>query len=473
MIARGDRPHQIARHRAEAPLPVARDAHGAAVPDLQRRAAIACSRACRRSTSPSAQTGAAGQFDIFILSDTTDPGHLHRRGSRLPGAARSGSARCTHLSIATARRTTPRRPATSPNGCGASAAPTSSMIVLDADSLMTGDTLVRLVAAMERNPSVGLIQTFPVMVNATTPFARVQQFAGRALRAADRLRARLVARRRQQLLGPQRRHPHARLRGVRRACRCLSGPRPIGGHILSHDFVEAALMRRGGWAVHMAPALGGSYEECPPSLTEYAARDRRWCQGNLQHAGVLPARGLHWVSRLHLLTGIGSYVAAPLWLVVPAHRHPDLAAGAVHPARIFPEDLHALSAMARAGSGARRLCVRRHDGRCCSRRSCSAIWRCCADRPTRRGFGGAAPRVRQHARRDRHLGPDRAGDDADPVDLGHPDPDAAATAAGRRSGATTAACRCATSCAATAGTRRSDCCWRSPPTRCRFRCSPG
>ena len=75
----------------------------------------------------------------------------------------------------------------------------------------------------------------------------------------------------------------------------LTGPRPIGGHILSHDFVEAALMRRGGWAIHMAPALGGSYEESPPSLTEYAARDRRWCQGNLQHTGVLPARGLHWI----------------------------------------------------------------------------------------------------------------------------------------------------------------------------------
>jgi membrane glycosyltransferase len=95
----------------------------------------------------------------------------------------------------------------------------------------------------------------------------------------------------------------------------LKGPRPIGGHILSHDFVEAALMRRGGWAVHMAPALGGSFEESPPSLTEYAARDRRWCQGNLQHAGVIFARGLHWATRLHLATGIGSYVAAPLWLL--------------------------------------------------------------------------------------------------------------------------------------------------------------
>ena len=74
-------------------------------------------------------------------------------------------------------------------------------------------------------------------------------------------------------------------------------------------------MRRGGWAIHMAPTLGGSYEECPPSLLDFAVRDRRWCQGNLQHLAVLPSRGLHWVSRLHLLTGIGSYLTAPLWFI--------------------------------------------------------------------------------------------------------------------------------------------------------------
>ena len=95
----------------------------------------------------------------------------------------------------------------------------------------------------------------------------------------------------------------------------LAGRKPFGGHILSHDFVEAALMRRAGWAIVMAPALPGSYEETPPSITEFAARDRRWCQGNLQHIMVLPARGLHWISRLHFLTGIGAYITAPMWLV--------------------------------------------------------------------------------------------------------------------------------------------------------------
>ncbi len=74
-------------------------------------------------------------------------------------------------------------------------------------------------------------------------------------------------------------------------------------------------MRRAGWAIHMVPALRGSYEECPPSLTDLAVRDRRWCQGNLQHVAVLPTHGLHPMSRLHLLTGIGSYITAPLWLL--------------------------------------------------------------------------------------------------------------------------------------------------------------
>ncbi len=85
---------------------------------------------------------------------------------------------------------------------------------------------------------------------------------------------------------------------------------------MSHDFVEAALIRRAGWAVRMAPDLGGSYEESPPTLADLIARDRRWCQGNLQHLRVLPAAGLSWISRLHLLRGVSAYLTAPLWLAL-------------------------------------------------------------------------------------------------------------------------------------------------------------
>ena len=188
------------------------------------------------------------------------------------------------------------------------------MIILDADSLMSGDTIVRLAAAMERHPRVALIQTLPIVVNARTLFARVQQFAGR-------LYGPLIAAGIAWWHGSEGNYwGHNAIIRVRAFAQDaglpeLRGRKPFGGHILSHDFVEAALMRRAGWAIHMAPTLGGSFEECPPSLLDFAARDRRWCQGNLQHLAVLPAHGLHWVSRLHLLTGIGSYLTAPLWLI--------------------------------------------------------------------------------------------------------------------------------------------------------------
>jgi membrane glycosyltransferase len=98
----------------------------------------------------------------------------------------------------------------------------------------------------------------------------------------------------------------------------LPGKPPFGGHILSHDFVEAALIRRAGWTVRIAPDIGGSYEEAPPTLVDFAARDRRWCQGNLQHVRVVSARGLHWMSRFHLVSGIFSYAASLLWLLLIA-----------------------------------------------------------------------------------------------------------------------------------------------------------
>jgi len=188
------------------------------------------------------------------------------------------------------------------------------MIILDADSLMTGDTIIRLVCAMEGHPGVALIQTLPVIVNAKTLFARLQQFSGR-------LYGPLIAAGIAWWHGSEGNYwGHNAIIRVRAFAQAaglpdLQGRKPFGGHILSHDFVEAALMRRAGWAIRMVPTLGGSFEECPPSLLDFAARDRRWCQGNLQHSAVLPARGLHWISRLHLLTGIGSYLTAPLWLL--------------------------------------------------------------------------------------------------------------------------------------------------------------
>ena len=257
------------------------------------------------------ETGCASRFDWYVLSDTTDSAiWIAEEKCFLQLRREAGADRLfyRHRPANTARKSGNIEDWVRRFGAGY-----DHMIILDADSLMTGDTIVRLADAMERHPGVALIQTLPIVVNARTLFARLQQFAGR-------LYGPLIA------AGIAWWHDAAgnywghnaiiRVRAFAQDAGLpeLRGRKPFGGHILSHDFVEAALMRRAGWAIHMAPALGGSFEECPPSLLDFAARDRRWCQGNLQHLAVLPARGLHWVSRLHLLTGIGSYLTAPLWL---------------------------------------------------------------------------------------------------------------------------------------------------------------
>jgi len=189
------------------------------------------------------------------------------------------------------------------------------MVVLDADSLMDAQTLWRLAAAMERDPSLGLIQTAPAIAGRRTLFGRLEQFANTLYgplaawgvawwSGADGNYWGHNAILRVEAFAQSSGLPH------------LKGKKPFGGHIMSHDFVEAAFLRRAGWGVRLAPALEGSFEESPPTLIDHLIRDRRWCQGNLQHLGVLGAKGLHPVSRLHLARGVLSYALAPLWIAL-------------------------------------------------------------------------------------------------------------------------------------------------------------
>jgi len=190
-------------------------------------------------------------------------------------------------------------------------------IVLDADSLMTPETLVALAAAMEADPRLGILQTVPALAGGETLYARLQQFAGR-------VHGPIVARGLAAWQGGDGNYwgHNAIIRTAAFAAACglptIPGRQPFGGPILSHDFVEAALIRRAGWSVEMAVGLDGSWEESPPSLIDAAIRDRRWAQGNLQHVKVIPARGLAWASRMHMAMGIMSYLASPLWLLLLA-----------------------------------------------------------------------------------------------------------------------------------------------------------
>ncbi len=256
----------------------------------------------------------AHAFDVFILSDTTDPDvWIAEEAAFLRLRADLGQAG-ERVFYRRRAKNTERKAGNVAEWVRRFGSAYPHMLTLDADSVMEASVLIRLAAAMEAHPGVGLIQTLPVIVNGTTLFARTQQFAGR-------IYGPLIAHGITWWHGSEGNYwgHNAIIRTAAFAEQAglptLSGRKPFGGHVLSHDFVEAALMRRGGWAIHMVPGLPGSYEESPPSLTDIAIRDRRWCQGNLQHAKILPARGLHWVSRLHMLMGIGSYVTSPLWLI--------------------------------------------------------------------------------------------------------------------------------------------------------------
>lgn len=188
------------------------------------------------------------------------------------------------------------------------------MIVLDADSIMSGTALVSMAQVMEANPDVGIIQTVTLLAGRETLFARLLQFV---VRLNGPMYSSGLA---FWQLGESNYWGHnaiLRLRAFATHCSLprLSGSPPFGGEILSHDIVESAFMRRAGYKIWLVPDIPGSWEEVPSNMIDFVARDRRWAQGNLQHFRVIPMRGLHWLSRLHMLTGILSYVTAPIWLL--------------------------------------------------------------------------------------------------------------------------------------------------------------
>ena len=186
------------------------------------------------------------------------------------------------------------------------------MVVLDADSLMEATTLVRLVQLMELNPQAGIIQTVPKPIQGRTFFARMIQFSYNLYGPI------FLAGLNYWQAGSGNFWGHNAIIRIAPFMDHCGLPTLTGsgsGRFMSHDFVEAALMRRANYEVWMVYELGGSYENLPPTVVDAAVRDRRWCRGNLQHAWLLSAKGLYPITRLHLFLGILSYFAAPLWLL--------------------------------------------------------------------------------------------------------------------------------------------------------------
>jgi membrane glycosyltransferase len=188
-------------------------------------------------------------------------------------------------------------------------------MVLDADSWIRADRIAGLVHRMERTPELGLVQTGMRLVPARSRF-------GRAQRTASRLLGEPFVRGFAAWSGDTGNYwghnALIRVAAFREAGALprLPGRAPFGGDILSHDFVEAAQLRRAGWLIEVDPETRGSAEGGPQNLADFHRRDRRWCQGNLQHLRLIWAPGLAPVSRLHLASGVFSYLAAPAWLAL-------------------------------------------------------------------------------------------------------------------------------------------------------------
>ncbi len=257
-------------------------------------------------------TGQASAFDIFVLSDTTDPKvWVEEEYTWLE--AQKAMPKEIHLYYRRRVKNTARKSGNIEDFCNKWGKAFENMLVLDADSLMCGKTIVRMAQLMEANPSAGIIQAPPMTVNKNSLFARMQQFAGKVY--GPIVSAGLAY----WQVGDSNYWGHNAIIRTSAFIQCcglpvLPGKAPFGGHILSHDFVEAALIRRGGWSAWLLPELKGSYEECPPTMIDFAARDRRWCQGNMQHIKILISKGLHPVSRVHFTIGIMSYLSSPIWL---------------------------------------------------------------------------------------------------------------------------------------------------------------
>jgi membrane glycosyltransferase len=257
--------------------------------------------------------GGARLVEFYVLSDTADT--ALRANERQAWEALRDRFAATGLRVHyrwRARRTQ-RKAGNVADFCRRWGRRHRYMVVLDADSVMSGEAVLGLVRLMEATPQAGIIQSAPVTCGLDTLHARSQQFAGRV---TGRL---FGAGMQYWQLGESHYWGHnaiIRIAPFMQHCAlaALPGRGGLSGHILSHDFVEAALMRRAGWQTWLVPDLPGSWEQQPPHLLAELQRDRRWCQGNLQNARLIAEPGLHGVHRAMFFTGAMAYLSAPLWL---------------------------------------------------------------------------------------------------------------------------------------------------------------
>ncbi|MEM9444998.1 MAG: glucans biosynthesis glucosyltransferase MdoH [Verrucomicrobiota bacterium] len=259
------------------------------------------------------KSGHLDAFDIFILSDSTNPNRWIAEEEHWLSLIQKLDAE-EKIYYRHRFKNLNQKSGNISDFCRRWGSNYDHMICFDADSLMTTETLLSLVLMMEKNPQVGIIQTSPRIFQGETLFARLQQFANRIHGEISSAGLNLW----QQSGGNYWGHNGIiRMAPFIKYCTlpALPGNSPLGGRVLSHDFVEAALIHKQGYEIWLAHDLEGSYEECPPTLLDFASRDRRWCQGNLQHIWIALFGEIPFANRTHMINGILAYLSAPLWLL--------------------------------------------------------------------------------------------------------------------------------------------------------------
>ncbi len=255
--------------------------------------------------------GRASAFDVFILSDTRSEADARAEERAYFALARSLQS-IIPVYYRRRRENRGRKSGNVKDWVRRFGGAYEHFVILDGDSVMSGTTLVRLALAMQRDERAGLIQTVPRLTGAVTLLQYLQQFASNVY--GPSVASGLATWHRDQ--GNYWGH-NAIIRTQAFASAAglptLPGPAPFGGDIQSHDFVEAVLLQRADWGVHMVPTVEGSYEGQPPTLPDVIARDRRWAQGNLQHLSIVRASGLTAMGRVHLLMGATSYLVSVVW----------------------------------------------------------------------------------------------------------------------------------------------------------------
>ena len=260
-----------------------------------------------------ARRGGRHSYDLFVLSDTRDDAIA---AQELRAFEELRQAAPDTISVFYRRRetNTDKKVGNLEDWITGWGAGYEAFVVLDADSLMSGRTVARLAEEMAADPQAGLIQSYPQLIGAHSLFGRVQQFSNVAYGWLLAEGLATWSRSEGNYWG------HNAIIRTRAFAETAGLPHINGlwgkSLILSHDFVEAGLLRRAGWTVRFLPHLPGSFEETPGTLIDYVLRDRRWCRGNLQHLRIMCAKGLHPVSRFHLFQGAAAYLMAPAWFTL-------------------------------------------------------------------------------------------------------------------------------------------------------------